>query len=90
MTESQIERAACRALWQMGWLTPKQNGFVGIPDRLMIGPRGQLFWVEFKKPGGQLRPAQIRMIEKLRALGQTVLVSYDAQTVIDYARTLSA
>jgi hypothetical protein len=30
----------------------------GWPDRLLICPNGEVAWIEFKKPGGSLRPLQ--------------------------------
>ena len=46
-----------------------------MPDRLVILPDGLgVFFVEFKRLGEKLTPAQTVEIEKIRAQGTTVLV----------------
>lgn len=47
-----------------------QNGF---PDRTVLTPQG-VFFLEFKAPGGKLRPAQEEWIARLRKLGFYVAV----------------
>lgn len=47
----------------------------GLPDRLVLLPRGRVFFVETKRPkDGQVRPVQRVMHSRLRDVGQTVVV----------------
>lgn len=47
----------------------------GIPDRIVIMPRGRIAFVELKRPkGGSLSEIQKYQIAKLRALGCEVYV----------------
>lgn len=45
----------------------------GIPDTYWC-KAGFAFWIEFKKPDGELRPGQVKRIAALRAQGQVVYV----------------
>lgn len=45
----------------------------GAPDRLVMLPQCSM-WVELKAPGQKPRPSQVREHERMRALGQQVLV----------------
>ena len=46
----------------------------GLPDRLFLLPNGTAFFIEWKRPGGKLRPIQVYMGNKLRKLGFKVYV----------------
>lgn len=46
----------------------------GTPDRLVLWPGGWVEFVELKKTGGVVSPAQHEQIARLRALGFTVSV----------------
>jgi len=48
----------------------------GIPD-LFIPAFGT--WIEMKKPGGKLSPAQKDIISYLESIGHTVIVGYGAE-----------
>lgn len=49
-------------------------GRKGAPDRLIMFPGGVTAWVELKSETGKLRPEQVREIERMKLLGQRVLV----------------
>ncbi|WP_353892923.1 VRR-NUC domain-containing protein [Proteinivorax hydrogeniformans] len=49
-------------------------GMAGMPDRLVLFPRGRLFFVELKAPGEKLRPLQLKRKEQLEKLGFKVYV----------------
>lgn len=54
----------------------------GFPDRLVLLPHGELFWVETKRPvGGVLAAAQLVQHERLRRLGQRVMVCRSKEEV---------
>ena len=46
----------------------------GWPDYMFVGYNGVILFVEFKRPGEPLRPAQDRMIKKMAMRGHTVFV----------------
>jgi hypothetical protein len=40
-------------------------GIQGFPDAMLVASGGKIVFVEFKQPGGRLRPAQVRRIKEL-------------------------
>lgn len=65
-------------------------GMAGVPDRLVLLPKGKIFFVELKVPGKKLRPLQLKRKEQLESLGFKVYVidSYKkVQEVLDEIRT---
>lgn len=58
----------------MGGLALKFSspGFDGVPDRLVLLPKGRIAFVELKAPGKMLRPLQVRRKRQLEALGFSV------------------
>ena len=74
MKESEIETHLRQVVEARGGRCVKFNPDYsrGWPDRLVILPKGILFWVELKAPGGRLSPAQMVAHEELRRLGQRV------------------
>jgi len=46
------------------WVSPSE---AGVPDRILIGPNGQVGFVELKRPGGKLTPLQARFADMLLA-----------------------
>jgi hypothetical protein len=54
----------------------------GMPDRLVVLPKGISFWVETKRPvGGRLSAAQKLRHLELRRLGQRVEVGWSREDV---------
>ena len=49
-------------------------GMAGIPDRLVLLPKGRIYFVELKAPGKALRPLQVKRKRQLEALGFKVYV----------------
>jgi hypothetical protein len=86
MLERVIEAHLVKRVAQLGghaykWVSP---GRVGVPDRIVmlppitdgafwVGPPRTIF-VELKATGQKPKPHQLREHERLRALGQTVVV----------------
>lgn len=71
MLERDIEKALVSAAKKAGGIAPKLTspGTAGMPDRLIILPKGKVCFVELKAPGQQPRPLQIRQMARLTNLG---------------------
>jgi hypothetical protein len=74
--EKDLERK-CRALAERcggELLKFRSPGNKGVPDRILLLPRGHIIFIEFKRPGGLLKPLQRRWQKRLRELGQMAIV----------------
>lgn len=71
MREKHIEQKLVRAAKDMGGLAPKfiSPGFDGMPDRLVLMPKGKIAFAEVKAPDKTMRPLQIKRKRQLEALG---------------------
>lgn len=71
MLESQIERYFCKKIKQLGGIALKFSpaGTAGMPDRLVLLPRGRMFFVEFKAPDKKPKALQLKRAKELRNLG---------------------
>ena len=74
MTEKQIEQKLVNAVKAKGGLAPKfvSPGFDGVPDRIVLLPRGRIAFVELKAKGRKMRPLQVRRKRQLESLGFSV------------------
>lgn len=74
MREKTIEEKLVKITRSMGGLVLKFSspGFDGVPDRLVLLPKGRIAFVEMKAPGKMLRPLQVRRKRQLEALGFSV------------------
>ncbi|CCW29247.1 putative nuclease p44 [Xenorhabdus nematophila F1] len=74
--EDVIERHLVNEVKKTGGIAYKfvSPGRRGVPDRICVLPNGRVIFVECKAPGEKPRPDQLREHERLRALGQTVVV----------------
>lgn len=57
--------------------------FNGLPDRLVILPKGIMFFVEVKTTGQKPRPLQLAAIKKLENVGVKVYVADSKKLVAD-------
>ena len=57
-------------------------GNAGVPDRLVILPGGDLFFVELKAPGGKTTKLQNKRIKEIAMLGRVVFIA-DSKEEID-------
>lgn len=75
MRESDIEKYLVERVKALGGEVRKVRwvGRNGAPDRLVMLP-GRTVWVELKAPGEKCRPHQVREHERMRRMGQVVLV----------------
>ncbi|CDL85380.1 VRR-NUC domain-containing protein [Xenorhabdus szentirmaii] len=74
--EDVIEKHLVNEVKKAGGIAYKfvSPGRRGVPDRIVVLPNGRVVFVECKAPGEKPRPDQLREHERLRALGQTVVV----------------
>lgn len=74
ITEKQIENYLVKKIKALGGIAYKFTSPArrAVPDRFCILPGGRIFFVECKRPGQTLTPAQASEIHKLRELGQRV------------------
>lgn len=83
MQEKTIERRLVHEAKKRGGLALKfvSPGTDGVPDRIVLLPRGKLAFVELKAPGKTLRPLQVRRKEQLEALGFSVYCVDDVEQI---------
>lgn len=76
MKESVIETALVERVKALGGEVRKVQwvGRVGAPDRVAMLPDAKTTWVELKAPGAKPRPSQLREHQRMRDMGQCVLV----------------
>lgn len=85
MRERDIEAHLVKRVRELGGEVRKVKwiGRIGAPDRLVMLPMyrvssgwcsSRTIWVELKAPGEKARPSQVREHERMRAMGQRVLV----------------
>ena len=75
--ENEIEKYFKKQVEKRGWICWKfvSPGTMGVPDRIVIGPKGQALFVELKRPdiGGTSKVQRYR-IRQLRNLGHLVCI----------------
>ena len=76
MREKNIEQKLVKAVKAMGGIAPKftSPGFDGMPDRIILLPRGRMAFAELKAPGKKPRPLQEARHRLLRQLDFNVYV----------------
>ena len=76
MREKQIEHALVMAVKAAGGMCPKlvSPGTDGMPDRMILLPKGHIGFVEVKAPGKKPRPLQERRHKQMRELGFKVFI----------------
>ena len=71
LRERDIEKKLMQAVRKAGGLALKfvSPGLAGVPDRLVLMPKGRVCFVELKAPGQKMRPLQRKRKEMLESLG---------------------
>ena len=89
MLEREIEAYLVRRVAQRGGKAYKfvSPGNAGVPDRLVVMPGGEMFFVELKATGEKPRPLQVAQIRKLETLGCQVYV-VDSKEGVDEVMAL--
>lgn len=76
MKESELERIFVNEIRREGgeaykWVSPGNDG---VPDRIVVFPHGEIYFIELKAEAGRIRRIQKKQISRLRALGQEAAV----------------
>lgn len=76
MRESTIENHLVDRVRELGGEVRKVKwiGRRGAPDRLVMMPNTPTLWVELKAPGEKSKPHQVREHDRMRRMGQHVVV----------------
>ena len=71
MREKEVEQNLVKAVRLAGGFCIKftSPGFDGVPDRLVLLPKGRMAFIELKAPGKKPRALQKRRMKQLSALG---------------------
>ena len=93
MKESQIEKKIREYAESQGCLFKKftSPGWTGAPDRIIILPRGYAVpvgFMEVKKPGGEIRPRQIRFYQEMNHRGVPSVIVDNVQSGILFINAL--
>ena len=85
MSEKDIEQKLKKRVEALGCLCLKfeSPGFTGVPDRIVLMPGGEAFFVELKAPGKKERPRQEYVQNQFRRLGFIVMSSIDSEDGIN-------
>ena len=92
MREKNIESKLAAEVRRRGGLAPKfvSPGLDGVPDRLILLPRGKAAFAELNAPGKTLRPLQAVRKRQLEALGFRVFVIDSTEQIGGVLDELSA
>ncbi len=90
LKEKDIEKYLRDEIKKLGGIAYKfvSLGNAGVPDRLVLLPFGQIYFVELKAPGKKTRAIQNRQIEKIEKLGFRVVVIDSKEQVNDFITAL--
>lgn len=74
MNEKKIEQKLVEMVRKMGGIALKliSPSYNGMPDRLVLLPKGKIAFIELKAPRKKMRPLQIRRKKQLESLGFAV------------------
>lgn len=88
MQEGRLERRMKREVDRRGGKALKFQcpGMSGVPDRLVLTPKGKAVFVEMKSTGEKLRPLQLKRKKDLEKLGFAVYAIDSEQGIDDFIR----
>ncbi|MBC8710348.1 VRR-NUC domain-containing protein [Staphylococcus pseudintermedius] len=92
MRESNIEKYLVREVRKkkglcLKWVAP---GTKGVPDRIVIMPKGKTYYVEMKQPKGRTDPLQKYMHKQLEDRGHQVFILWDKKQVDEFIEKVGA
>ena len=81
--EKEIEQKLVKAVKALDGLCIKftSPGMDGVPDRLVLMPKGKIAFIELKATGKKPRPLQIKRMEQLMKLGFPCFVLDDIKLI---------
>lgn len=84
--EKEIECYFCTQITNLNGIPFKfvSPGNAGVPDRLVVLPKGLVIFVELKAPGRKTRALQDRQIARLEGLGHWVEILDSFEAVDDF------
>jgi hypothetical protein len=90
MRENVIENKFVKAVKTSGGIAIKlySPGFDGMPDRLVLLPKGKIGFVEVKRKGMKPRPLQISRHKLLKGLGFKVFVLDDEKDIDEIIKNI--
>lgn len=88
MLEKQIERRLVEGVRKLGGLCYKfvSPGHPGVPDRIVITPKGSVIFVELKTDTGRLSKLQRYTIGEMQKHGADVRVVWGLESVMELLR----
>ena len=83
MREKDVEKKLVQAVKARSGICPKwvSPGFDGMPDRIVLLPKGKIGFVEVKAPGKKPRPLQEARHGMLQRLGFLVFVLEEPEKI---------
>ena len=86
MRESAVERKLVTGVRCLGGIAYKfvSPGHSGVPDRIVLLPRGNIIFVELKREDGRLTPLQVNVQRQIRDLGFDCRTLYGKQDVEEF------
>lgn len=86
MKESKIEAHLKKEIAKINglclkWVAP---GTRGVPDRIIIMPKGKTYFIEMKQEKGKLHPLQKYVHKQFATRGHSVYVLWSKQDVDDF------
>ena len=90
MREKEIESALVKRVKENKGLCLKftSPSMTGIPDRIILLPKGKVGFVETKRPGGEPRPIQKKRIKQFKNLGFKVYVLDTKENIDEIIRKI--
>lgn len=90
MLEKEIEKALVKKVKALGGLCIKftSPSMMGIPDRVVLLPKGKLGFVELKRPGGKARPIQLKRIKDFKKLGFKVFILDEKEKIDEVIKAI--
>ena len=88
MKESELERILVEEVRKEGgraykWTSPGNDG---VPDRIVIFPDGEIYFVELKTDTGRVSPQQKIQLNRLNGLGQKARIVRGTDGLIRFFR----
>lgn len=83
MREKEIEQKLVKAVKALDGLCIKftSPSMDGVPDRLVLMPKGKVAFIELKATGKKPRPLQIKRMEQIKQLGVPCFILDDVKLI---------